>query len=193
MFTMNVALWICFTSHVTCPHSEHTGWVRWCRPMLSARRESACTGRVQRNCWQRASPSPGAAQQHTHILSNKHTYLQVSVTAGGVLSMALWDIFVTVIIATLSLPTQKPNTHPHCSHSRFLQLQVRLLKLETTYPLLGVQLSEPYLVDMNWNVNCDVYQVSQGKTGYQSIGSIPHAFILVDNPEQGGISNDPHS
>lgn len=46
---------------------------------------------------------------------------------------------------------------------------------------------------MNWNVNCDVYQVSQGQTGYQSIGSIPHAFILIDNPEQGGISNDPHS
>lgn len=129
---------------------------------------------------------------NTHTFTNMHTHLQVRVTAhaGGVLSVALWDILVTVITATLTLPTETPNTHTHCSRRRFLQLQVRL---ETTYPVLGVQLSEPYLVDMNWNVNCDVYQVSQGQTGYQSIGSIPHAFILVDNPEQGAISNDPHS
>lgn len=50
-----------------------------------------------------------------------------------------------------------------------------------------------YLVDVDWYVNSDVYQVSEGQAGYQSVGSIPHAFILVDNPEQGGVSNDPHS
>lgn len=108
---------------VTCPHSEHTGWAQWCRPTLSAGREAACTGRVPRNCWQTASPSPGAAQQH------KHTHSQVSVTAhaGGVLSVALWDILVTVIAVTLSLPTETPNTHSHCSHSRFLLLQSNFL------------------------------------------------------------------
>lgn len=50
-----------------------------------------------------------------------------------------------------------------------------------------------YLVNVDWYVNGDVYQVSQGQAGYQSIGSIPHAFILADNPEQGGVSNDPDS
>lgn len=69
---------------------------------------------------------------------------------------------------------------------------VKLLNPEISFPLLEVQYSEPYLVDIDWNVNGDIYQVSQGQTGNQSIGSIPHAFILTDNPEQGGISNDPH-
>lgn len=41
-----------------------------------------------------------------------HTHSQVSVTAhaGGVLSVALWDILVTVITVTLSLPKETPNT-----------------------------------------------------------------------------------
>lgn len=40
---------------------------------------------------------------------------------------------------------------------------------------------------------CDVYQVPEGEAGYESVGSIPHAFVLGDNPQQGGVANDSHN
>lgn len=79
---------------------------------------------------------------HTHINKHTHTHLQVSVTAhaGGVLSVELWDILVTVITATLCKP---PNSDTEHTLPLFPQqisaAAVWLVKLETTFAVLGVQ------------------------------------------------------
>ena len=49
------------------------------------------------------------------------------------------------------------------------------------------------LVDVDGDVDGDVDQVSQGQAGNQSVGSVPHALVLADDPQQRGVSNDPHS
>lgn len=37
-----------------------------------------------------------------------------------------------------------------------------------------------------------MYQVSEGEAGDEGVGSVSHVLVLVDNPQQGEVANDPH-
>lgn len=50
-----------------------------------------------------------------------------------------------------------------------------------------------HLVDIDGYINCDVHQVSEGQASDERVRSISHAFVLLDNPEQSDVPNDPHS
>lgn len=46
-----------------------------------------------------------------------------------------------------------------------------------------------YLVHVDGDVNENVDEVTQGQAGNESIGPIPHALVLVYNPQEGGVSD----
>lgn len=35
-------------------------------------------------------------------------------------------------------------------------------------------------------------QVAQGQAGDENVGAVPHALVLVDDAQQGGVADDPH-
>lgn len=49
-----------------------------------------------------------------------------------------------------------------------------------------------YLVYIDGFVNENVDKVTQGQAGNEGVGSVPHALVLVYNPQQGGIANQAH-
>lgn len=118
MLTKNVALWVRFALRVLPVHTQSTqveyGYAD--RRFLQEGNQLA-----QGASKGTAGKGPAHRQElhnNIHIVTILDAHLQVSVTAHtvGVLSVALWDILVTVITAALSLPTQTPNTLPYCSH-----------------------------------------------------------------------------
>lgn len=49
-----------------------------------------------------------------------------------------------------------------------------------------------HLVNIDGEINGDVYQVSKGEAGDEGVRSVSHVLVLVDNPQQGDVANDPH-
>lgn len=49
-----------------------------------------------------------------------------------------------------------------------------------------------YLEDIDGFLDGQVHQVSQSQTGYECVGPIPHALVLVYNPQQSGVAHQPH-
>lgn len=52
--------------------------------------------------------------------------------------------------------------------------------------------TQPYLVDADGNVYDDIHQVPQCQACDQSIRSISHALVLVDNPQQRCVAHQTH-
>lgn len=50
--------------------------------------------------------------------------------------------------------------------------------------------SRTHLVNINGNANDDVQQVSKRQAADQNVRPVSHAFILIDDPQESGISND---
>lgn len=48
-----------------------------------------------------------------------------------------------------------------------------------------------YLKDVDGDVADDVEKVPQGQAANQDVGPIPHTLVLVYDPQQGGIPDDP--
>ena len=46
-----------------------------------------------------------------------------------------------------------------------------------------------YLVYIDRYINENVDKVAQGQAGNESIGPVPHALVLVYNPQEGGIAD----
>lgn len=53
------------------------------------------------------------------------------------------------------------------------------------------KLKEAYLKDVDGDVADDVEKVPQGQAANQDVGPIPHTLVLVYDPQQGGIPDDP--
>ena len=49
-----------------------------------------------------------------------------------------------------------------------------------------------YLKYIDREINDHIDKVSEGKAGYQCVGAIPHALVLVNDPQQGGIPHHSH-
>lgn len=49
-----------------------------------------------------------------------------------------------------------------------------------------------YLKHIDWDGNDNIKQVSQSQAANQDIGSVPHALVLVYDPEQRRVANDAH-
>lgn len=49
-----------------------------------------------------------------------------------------------------------------------------------------------YLVDIDRDVYGDVDEVSKSQAGDEGVGSIPHTLVLVNNPQQGGVTHHSH-
>ena len=49
-----------------------------------------------------------------------------------------------------------------------------------------------YLKYIDREINDHIDKVSKGKAGYQRVGAIPHALVLVNDPEQGCIPHHSH-
>lgn len=48
------------------------------------------------------------------------------------------------------------------------------------------------LKDIDGFLYGQVHEVSEGQTGYQRVGPITHALVLVNNPQQSSIAHQPH-
>lgn len=117
---------------VTCPHSEHTGWGRWCRLMLSAGRETACTGTGQTYCQQMATALPGAAHTHTHTHTNDW---QISITAS--VCACVLPPSVGYFSCHYQCNTQPPDLLGHTTHTCLVPIMhlysCTLLSYRVTY------------------------------------------------------------
>lgn len=49
-----------------------------------------------------------------------------------------------------------------------------------------------YLKYIDREINDHIDEVSKGKAGYQRVGAVPHALVLVNDPEQGCIPHHSH-
>lgn len=49
-----------------------------------------------------------------------------------------------------------------------------------------------YLVNIDRDVYGDVDEVSKSQAGDEGVGSVPHTLVLVNNPQQGGITHHSH-
>lgn len=50
--------------------------------------------------------------------------------------------------------------------------------------------SPAHLVDVDGDVDDDVQQVAQGQAGDEDVGAVPHALVLVDDPQERGVADD---
>lgn len=60
----------------------------------------------------------------------------------------------------------------------------------TPEPAAGPFPSPAHLVDVDGDVDDDVQQVAQGQAGDEDVGAIPHALVLVDDPQKRGVADD---
>lgn len=58
--------------------------------------------------------------------------------------------------------------------------------------LAPILVKDAYLIGIDGEGNENVEKISQSQAGDENIGPIPHAFVLVDDPEQGGVADDAH-
>ena len=49
-----------------------------------------------------------------------------------------------------------------------------------------------YLIDIDGDVDDDVYEVSERQAGDERVGAVPHALVLVNYPQKGGIAHYAH-
>lgn len=59
-------------------------------------------------------------------------------------------------------------------------------------PLPNPSPAPPHLVDVDGDVDDDVEQVAQSQAGDENVGAVPHALVLVDDPQQRGVADDAH-
>ena len=49
-----------------------------------------------------------------------------------------------------------------------------------------------YLEHVDGDGDEDVEQIPQSQASYENVGTVPHAFVLVDDPQERGIADDSH-
>lgn len=49
-----------------------------------------------------------------------------------------------------------------------------------------------YLVNSEGNVDDDVDEISQCQACNEGVGPVPHALVLVDDPQKGGVAHNPY-
>lgn len=49
-----------------------------------------------------------------------------------------------------------------------------------------------YLVYIDGYNNDDVDEITQSQAGDQGVGAVPHALVLVYDPQQGGVAHQTH-